>query len=41
MITYHNAIATNGQIVYSNDMTNEKHDVHYFCVGCLSEMIPM
>ena len=41
MITYHNAIAQNGQIVHIDDVSKENRDKHFYCVGCHSEMIPV
>ncbi len=41
MITYHNAIAQNGQIVHIDDVSKEKRDEHFYCAGCQSEMIPV
>ena len=41
MITYHNAIAQNGQIVHIDDVSKENRDEHFYCAGCHSEMIPV
>ncbi len=41
MITYHNAIAQNGQIIHIDNVTKEKRNEHFYCAGCHSEMIPV
>ncbi|MBP5536546.1 MAG: hypothetical protein J6X62_07130 [Bacteroidales bacterium] len=41
MITYHNAISQNGQVVHIDNVTKDNRNERYFCVGCHSEMTPV
>ena len=38
MITYHNAVDTDGKIINIKEVTPESRAGHYYCVGCGAEM---